>query len=620
MAEKESQKETLELQGVIGFNGSVSSGLILHPGDQHIIYPLGSTIVVKHLTENTQTFLQKDGHNRQISCLAISSTGKYLASGQESYMGFPAPVIIWDLETYEVKQKLILHNGKVQDLCFSPGEKYLATLGGRDDNKLIVWDVETGEAICGSSAAKNTALTVQFLNNRDDMFISGGRENLRIWHFDLANRKIRPTDCQLGVLKRVIRSISIDENDEFLYAGTETGDVLKVSVDNSLFKLSGPAKKPFPQGAQVVMKTRLGNLVVGAGDGTIAVLNKDTFKIMRKTKVAGGVTSMALNAAGDHFFVGTNSCNIYLVHLESFEYELRNTCHFSKINDIAYPRGYSELFATCSANDIRVWHARTRNELLRIQVPGLECLCITFMPDGKSIVSGWSDGKIRAFRPQTGKLMYAINDAHRDGVTSIACTSDCRNIVSGGEAGQVRVWEIGLYTQKMVASMKEHRGPVNSIKISSDDRKCVSASSDGSCIVWSLDSFIRDACFFASTQFKSVLYHPDQSQLLTTGTDRKLTYWDVVDGNAIRIIDGSQTAQINCLDITSEGAMFASGGGDKIVQVWGYDDGFHYFTGVGHSGDISSVRFSPDQKTIVSVGEEGAIFLWTAPELPELDE
>jgi hypothetical protein len=34
------------------------------------------------------------------------------------------------------------------------------------------------------------------------------------------------------------------------------------------------------------------------------------------------------------------------------------------------------------------------------------------MADGGSIVSGWSDGKIRAFAPQSGRLLYTINDAH----------------------------------------------------------------------------------------------------------------------------------------------------------------------------------------------------------------
>ena len=34
------------------------------------------------------------------------------------------------------------------------------------------------------------------------------------------------------------------------------------------------------------------------------------------------------------------------------------------------------------------------------------------MPDGKLIVTGWNDGKIRGFLPQSGKLKFEINNAH----------------------------------------------------------------------------------------------------------------------------------------------------------------------------------------------------------------
>lgn len=54
---------------------------------------------------------------------------------------------------------------------------------------------------------------------------------------------------------------------------------------------------------------------------------------------------------------------------------------------------------------------------------------------------------------------------------------------------------------------------------------------------------------FAANFFKSVAYHPDESQLLTCGTDRKITYWDVLNMNAIRIVDGSETADVNTLHI-----------------------------------------------------------------------
>jgi WD40 repeat protein len=57
------------------------------------------------------------------------------------------------------------------------------------------------------------------------------------------------------------------------------------------------------------------------------------------------------------------------------------------------------------------------------------------MPDGKLILSGWSDGRIRAFLPQSGKLLYGINDAHIKGVTAIKPNYDCNKIISGGQGG-----------------------------------------------------------------------------------------------------------------------------------------------------------------------------------------
>ena len=39
-------------------------------------------------------------------------------------------------------------------------------------------------------------------------------------------------------------------------------------------------------------------------------------------------------------------------------------------------------------------------------MPNLECNAIAFNFDGKSILSGWNDGKIRAFYPQSGILCF----------------------------------------------------------------------------------------------------------------------------------------------------------------------------------------------------------------------
>lgn len=59
----------------------------------------------------------------------------FLASGQVTFMGFKADVIVWQFSERGLYCRLTLHKVKVQALAFSPSDKFLATLGGQDDNR-----------------------------------------------------------------------------------------------------------------------------------------------------------------------------------------------------------------------------------------------------------------------------------------------------------------------------------------------------------------------------------------------------------------------------------------------------------------------------------------------------
>nr|A8ILK1.1 RecName: Full=Cilia- and flagella-associated protein 52 [Chlamydomonas reinhardtii] len=602
--------EPLVLNSVIGFGGAIENGLIAHPDGRTIIYPLGSTIVLRDRADpRSQEFLQ--GHSDKVSCLALSRSGRYLASGQITYMGFTADIIIWDLESKQLIHRMALHKVKVQALDFSCDERFLASLGGQDDNALVLWDVASGNAICGSPCNTNFTNCVKFFNNSPDKLITAGNFNMNVWTYDAGNNKLRPTDATLGTLKRVFKSVVVDANDEYAYCGTTTGDVLQIALERVLFKNTGPAKGNVQMGVTATCEVPTGDILVGGGDGSLQLLRK--MPALAGTKVEGAITSIALadmNARGFTFFVGTAMCNIYKPATSRLKEELVQTAHNDKINGMAFPNEYSEVFATCGTGFIRLWHLTTCRELLRIAVPNLECFCIAFTTDGSAILSGWSDGKIRAFGPQSGKIIFTINDAHQKAVTAIASTADSSRILSGGEEGMVRVWRIGRTSQTLEASMKDHKGPVNCIRIKGSGDECVSASSDGSCILWDLHTFKRRTSLFANTFFKSVVYHPDESQLVTAGTDRKVTYWDAYDGNAIRIIDGSDLDEVNALAVDRDGEALVSGGGDKLVKLWGYDEGHCYFVGVAHSGAITAVGVTPDKQRIVSVGTEGGIFIW----------
>ena len=604
----------IPLHGVIGFNGSVARGVLLSGSgvDERLMYPLGSTVVIKQLATNEQHFLS-DGHDRDISALALSPCGRLLASGQLTHLGFVATVCVWDTASRSLLHRWSAHKGKVQSLSFSADSSLLVSLGGRDDMKLVVWDIASGAALCGATAANDSCSTVRCLNRDADRFVTAGAYNLRVWSVDRVGRKLTYVDCQLGQLKRLIVDVSIAADDAIMYCATTTGDVLTVDVNAALYKGAQPAKL-LVQGATAVLIHRgSGCLLVGTGDGGVLLLSA-AGKVSKSAKVSGAVTSLVLNANGDHFFCGTDKSQLYLLSVAELECELRMTCHTGPVTAVAFPSQSAALFATAAACDIRVWQTSSLVELLRIEVSGGTCQSLLFSPDGKCVISGWLDGKIRAFTPQTGRPLWTIEDAHIGGVTALASSSDGRRLVSGGEGGHVRVWSVSASgAHRMLASMKEHQQRVNCLVLSADDESAVSASNDGSCIVWSLSRFARVSCLLAPTQFKSVAYHPDYAQLLTSGSDRKLHYWDVAGAEAIRVMEAGGGV-VHSVAVSGDGELFVSGGDDKLLRVWQYDSGVCEWQGAAHAAAISQVAISPDNKHIVTAGDEGAVMVWRMPD------
>ena len=560
-------------------------------------------------------------------------------------MTLKADVIIWDLhgavkymrsEKVMVGELVLIHRlkqhlGKVQAIGFSCCGSYLCTLGGQDDNAVVVWSLKNGEAVCGSPAAPDCSLCCIWFNKRSDRFITAGNYHLKVWQVDFKSPKLHAIDAKLGSLRRIIPALSISPDDKIAYCGTTSGDVLKVNIERDELRayndpdiiipsMIGCTKEKVSKGIKSILcvfneKSGNINVIVGGGDGNVRYINPSLNMVGGHcAEVLGSVTSLSLHPLGQIIAVGTDQCNRYELSLDLSKADLKASCHFGCINNVLFPNGSSDLMITCSMGDIRIWNIQMKLELLRIQVPNLNCLCFTINSIGSTIVSGWDDGKIRAFFPESGKMKFVIPDAHSDNVTSLAIANDIVNssvhqIISGGSEGRLRVWDVTSSHQALKMSLKEHRGAINCIKINTDNTQCISASSDGSCIVWDLKRFVRVNAFFESNVFYSVLYHPDESQIITCGSNHKITYWDSVDGQAIRVIDGGDSI-MTCLDVDDFGNYFVSGSEDRKVKIWHYDNGIPLAIGEGHSGILKSIQISPDCKSIASVGSSGEIIIW----------
>lgn len=120
-------------------------------------------------------------------------------------------------------------------------------------------------------------------------------------------------------------------------------------------------------------------------------------------------------------------------------------------------------------------------------------------------MTGWTDGKVRAFTPQTGKLLYIVQQAHivknptgtplpattenynvPTGVIALATSRSSNGIITGGYDCQVNIWHIGKQSQVLINSQKVHKTPVSAVKYLDNDNKAASVSIDGHLILWDL--------------------------------------------------------------------------------------------------------------------------------------
>ena len=131
-----------------------------------------------------------------------------------------------------------------------------------------------------------------------------------------------------------------------------------MNTDTHLIRHFGPSKDKFSRGVSALQLLPSGNLLVGTGDGVLAVLQgAPGFKKVRSSgQVAGAITSVALQGSGEkvgssdsqsaglmtcfllQFFVGTCRAQMYQCDLRTLEPKLVSSCHYSAVTDIVFPR------------------------------------------------------------------------------------------------------------------------------------------------------------------------------------------------------------------------------------------------------------------------------------------
>jgi serine/threonine protein kinase len=275
---------------------------------------------------------------------------------------------------------------------------------------------------------------------------------------------------------------------------------------------------------------------------------------------------------------------------------------------------------------------------------------VTFSPDGKSLVTGSFDDRLRrwsfpeakpsvvwmtghtgdvnaaAFSPDGNLLASAGDDRvvrlwdmpgcralsqvlpHPDRVYSVAFSPDGKLLATACDDFRIRLWNVA--TRTLYHTLAGHTSFVRSVAFSPDGRWLASASGDRSARIW----HAADGRPHATLQGHghtvwSVAFSPDGQTLATASQDRTARVWNVADGRLLLTLEGHGDIVWEAV-FSPNGRYLATASHDKTVRLWKMPEGRHVTTLEGHTALVRSLAFSPDGRHLATASGDHSARLW----------
>lgn len=437
------------------------------------------------------------------------------------------------------------------------------------------------------------------------------------FHFDPGRvqwvLKMKPYSVPAGGVVRYFQSRTVSNDKKFLYVGSTGADVVVYRRDMTVFRSLIPV---CPGGVQSLLILPNDDLLCGGGDGVLRKLVGEdmSWTMVQEAPLDGSIVSLSLSQNNSEVIIGTSSGNIYRCLIDSLTSSLICEGCTAAITCTAVGT-QPNILATGAANgEIKVWDTTDYTCLASLRMPksgAVLCLCIL---DDNSVISGWEDGFIRCHDlVSLNKQLWYLPQAHRGGTNTIsACTSQSlQYFVSGGNDGAVRVWR--LSNRELVTQYTEHTKGVSKVLIDIDSPNIVhSASFDSSVLTYDLSTERRKIChiFKGGSITHMTQRHDSEKELITCDTSGRLLHWDCDIRDPVLTVQDAGNASLRVCSVSPTGRFLAFAGDDSILKILDIVTSRIISLGQGQSSGIRTISWMPDEKQVVTGGDDRCLVLW----------
>jgi len=292
--------------------------------------------------------------------------------------------------------------------------------------------------------------------------------------------------------------------------------------------------------------------------------------------------------------------------------------HTGIISSVAYSPDSRYVLSGSWDRTLRFWDIATGQCLRILEGHTDRVNSVAYSPKGQLVLSASNDQTLRLWDVATGQCLRVFK-GHLSYVNAVAFSPCGSFAVSGGgdttsfisTDNTIRLWE--LATGRCLRTFEGHTHRANSLVYSPDGRFILSGGShfirggeENMLWLWEVASG-RCLYVFKADRVNCVAYSRDGRFVLSGRSD--LCLWDVATGQCLRTFEG-HTDEINSVTFSPDDCFALSGGGDDTVRLWDVATGRCLRTFGGHTGYVSSVAFSPDGRFAISGGWDRITVLW----------
>jgi len=206
---------------------------------------------------------------------------------------------------------------------------------------------------------------------------------------------------------------------------------------------------------------------------------------------------------------------------------------------------------------------------------------------------------------------------HNDWVTQIATTPQFPELVlSASRDHTLTIWQLNRDDTSYGSASKSlhgHNQFVSDVVMSSDGQFALSGSWDGTLRLWDLNTGVSTRSFVGHTKdVLSVAFSADNRQIVSGSRDKSIKLWNTLGVCKYTIQEDCHSEWVSCVRFSpnTQNPLIVSAGWDKNVKVWNLTNCKLKTNHYGHTGYLNCVTVSPDGSLCASGGKDGQAMLW----------